>query len=109
VRRIDPKMSWVHPVLLRKRGMCWTGTSPVERLRAPKQGLIEAFQHLIFNGITIVAPRFGAQAAVPGFPVDSYTMKIAPKTLKGLQGYFIVIALGRQFQGEADLQPRVAA
>jgi hypothetical protein len=36
-------------------------------------------------------------------------MKIALGTLEGLQGYFIVIALGRQFQGKADLQPRVAA
>jgi hypothetical protein len=102
-------MSRVHPVLLRKRGMCWARTSPVARLRAQKQGLIESFQRLIINGITIVTPRFGAQVAVPGFPVDSYTMKIAPKTLEGLKSYFIVIALGRQFQGEADLQPRVAA
>jgi len=95
--------------LLRKRGMRWAGTAFVARLRAQKQGLIESFQRLIINGITIVTPRFGAQAAVPGFPVDSYTMKAASGTLKGLQGYFIVIALGRQFQGEADLQPRVAA
>jgi hypothetical protein len=109
VRRIDPKISRVHPVLLRKRGMRWAGAAPVARLRAQKQGFIESFQRLIINGIAIVTPRFGAQAAVPGFPVDSYTMKTARETLEGLQGYFIVIALRRQFQGEADLQPRVAA
>ena len=83
--------------MLRKHGMRWARTSPVARLRAQKQGLIESFQHLIFNGITIVAPRFRTQVAVPGLPVDSHTMKIAPKTLEGLKSYFIIIALGRQF------------
>ena len=45
-----------------------------------------------------MAPGFGAQAAVPGFTVYSHSVKIAPGTLEGLQGYFIVVAVGRQFQ-----------
>ena len=101
---IDPKMGRIYPVLLGECGMRRAGTALVARRRTDKQGLIKAFQRFIFNGITVMAPRFGVQAAVPGFTVHSHTVKAAPGALKGLKSDFIVIALWRQFQGEADLQ-----
>ena len=97
-------MGRVYPVLVGKRDMGWARAALVAGFRACKQGLIETFQRLIFNGIAIMAPRFGVQAPVPGFPVHSHAVKAAPGALEGLKRYLIVIALGRQLQGEADLQ-----
>ena len=103
-RCIDPKMCRVHPVSPRKRGMRWAGTAPVAVFGAYKKGLIESLQRPIFNGITRMAPGFGAQAALPGLPVHRHTVEVARGTLEGLESDLIIIALRRQFQGEADLQ-----
>jgi hypothetical protein len=88
-------MRWIYPVLLRKGEMRWAGTALVTRFGAYKKGLIEAFQSLIFNGITIMPPRFGIQAAVPGFPVHRYAAEAAFSAFECLKSYLIVIALGK--------------